>query len=205
MSRTATDRRSEILDAVVSVIIDIGFTEMTVGDVAKRAGVSNALVHYHFSSKDDLIAAALKVASDEDNELRRSLADGPGTATRRIELVLTQSLPASAEPDPSWVLWIETWGETRRSEEIRSVMADLNGHEQATILELIHAGNAAGEFECTDPRGVAGRLTALRDGMAVEHTLFGAGDPAAMLQQIRAAIRYNLDLTPERFAELVAS
>lgn len=204
MSRSATDRRTEILDAVVAVIIDVGFTEMTVADVAKRAGVSTALVHYHFSSKDALIAAALRVASDEDKQLRQALAHGPGTATRRIELVLTKSLPDSDRPDPSWVLWIETWGETRRSDEIRTVMADLNDHERATILELVRAGNEAGEFSCEDPHGATARLTALRDGMAIEHTLFGAGDPATMLKQVRAAIRYNLDVSPERFGELTA-
>jgi AcrR family transcriptional regulator len=39
-------RKSEILEAAVQVIIDVGFTEMTVADVAKVAGVSTGLVHY---------------------------------------------------------------------------------------------------------------------------------------------------------------
>ena len=51
---------------------------MTVADVAKVAGVSTALVHYHFSSKVDLITAAVRVACDDDKELRNSVADGPG-------------------------------------------------------------------------------------------------------------------------------
>ena len=50
-------RKTAILDAAVQVIIEVGFTEMTVADVAKVAGVSTALVHYHFSSKADLITA----------------------------------------------------------------------------------------------------------------------------------------------------
>ena len=53
-------RKSEILEAAVQVIIEVGFTEMTVADVAKVAGVSTALVHYHFSSKVDLITAAVR-------------------------------------------------------------------------------------------------------------------------------------------------
>ena len=63
-------RKSEILEAAVQVIIDVGFTEMTVADVAKVAGVSTALVHYHFSSKVDLITAAVRVACDDDKQLR---------------------------------------------------------------------------------------------------------------------------------------
>lgn len=49
MTRARAHRRSEILDAVVQVIIDIGFAEMTVADVAEAAGVSSGLVHHHFS------------------------------------------------------------------------------------------------------------------------------------------------------------
>lgn len=201
MSRTSADRRAVILDAVVDAIIEVGFTELTVADVATRADVSTALVHYHFSSKDALIAAALRAASDEDKAFRDELAVGPGTATRRLVLVLTKSLPDSA--DPSWILWIETWGETRRSDEIRQVMADLNEHERATIVRLIDEGIGAGEFSIDDPAATAARLTALRDGLAIERTLFGDdGDDDRVPAQVREAIRYNLDLTPERFATL---
>ena len=88
MSTTAGDqRRIEILDAVLQVIIDVGFTEMTVADVARVAGVSNALVHYHFSSKPELIAAALHAASNEDKMFRDEIVamrwHGDGTSGRR--------------------------------------------------------------------------------------------------------------------------
>ena len=81
-------RRSAILDAVVRVIIDVGYTDMTVADVAQRAGVSTALVHYHFASKAALISAALRVASDEDKQLREAIAVGGRTCGR------------AARPDP---------------------------------------------------------------------------------------------------------
>ena len=90
-------RKSEILDAAVQVIIEVGFTEMTVADVAKVAGVSTALVHYHFSSKVELITAALGVACDDDKELRDSVADGPGSAVHRLDRVLCGSLPADSD------------------------------------------------------------------------------------------------------------
>ena len=96
-ARTLTNASRQILDAAVQVIIEVGFTEMTVADVAKVAGVSTALVHYHFSSKVDLITAALGVACDDDKELRDSVANGPGSAVHRLDRVLCGSLPS----DPS--------------------------------------------------------------------------------------------------------
>ncbi len=188
-------RRSAILDAVVRVIIDVGYTDMTVADVAQRAGVSTALVHYHFASKAALISAALRVASDEDKQLREAIASEDAPAVDRLDRILCGSLPDDASDDASWLLWIETWGETRRSNEIREVMADLNDHERTTILRLLTDGEAAGEFECSDHRGAAARLMALRDGLAIEHTLFDLDRTTDdMVRQIRAALAYDLGL-----------
>jgi AcrR family transcriptional regulator len=196
-------RRSAILDAVVRVIIDIGYTDMTVADVAKQAGVSTALVHYHFDSKAALITAALRVASDEDKQLRDSIVAAGGPAIRRLDRVLCGSLPDDPAPDASWLLWIETWGETRRRPELREVMADLNAHERDVVLELLAEGEAADEFRCADHAGTTARLTALRDGLAIEHTLFDVGEtPEEMADQLRAAIMNNLGLAPQVYAEL---
>jgi len=194
------DRRSHILGAVLRVIIDVGFTQMTVADVARSAGVSTALVHYHFSSKDELIVAALTEASLDDKVARNEAVSADGTAVERIEQVLCGSLPDDAN-DGSWLLWIETWGETRRNPRIRSVMADLDDHENAVIAALIAEGEAAGEFRCSDPDGTVARLTALRDGLVVEYTLFRPDQSIdLMVSRLRGAIHDNLGLPTDHLA-----
>jgi AcrR family transcriptional regulator len=205
MSRRPTpdQRKSAILDAVVRVIIDVGFTQMTVADVARVANVSTALVHYHFSSKIELIVAALRAASDDDKQLRDRIASGPGSALARLDRVLCGSLPATPQ-DGSWLLWIETWGETRREPEIWNVMADLNEHERSRIVAMIVEGVADGVFTTTDPGAVADRLMALRDGLAIQHTLFAPDQPAEQFHElIRAAIRNNLGVSVDQYASLL--
>jgi AcrR family transcriptional regulator len=205
MSTAASDqRRSEILDAVVRVIIDIGFTDMTIANVADAAGISTALVHYHFDSKPKLIEAALRTAADDDRRFREDIVAGPGSATARIDACLCRSLPSDSS-DGSWLLWIETWGETRRSDDIRTVMAELDAHENDAILALIADGEAAGEFNCPDAAGAASRLTALRDGLAIDRTLFHEDLAADVLvDQMRGSIRNNLDLSAAAYAALLA-
>jgi AcrR family transcriptional regulator len=205
MLRPSVDqRKSEILEAALQAIIDVGFTEMTVADVAKLAGVSTALVHYHFSSKVELIEAALLAACDDDKELRDSVADGHGTAVNRLDRVLCGSLPSDLT-DASWLLWIETWGETRRLPVIRAAMTDLTEHEIKVLDRLFSEGEAAGEFVCPDHTLAAARLSALRDGLAIQQTLFGVGEsPEMYIEQFRGAICHELGLSRTAYDALAA-
>jgi AcrR family transcriptional regulator len=177
---------------------------MTVADVAKVAGVSTALVHYHFSSKVDLITAAVRVACDDDKELRNAVADGQGSVVHRLDRVLCGSLP-SDPGDGSWLLWIETWGETRRLPPLREAMADLTDHEIEVIHRLFAEGAAAGEFVCTDPARAAARLSALRDGLAIQQTLFGGGQsPDVFVDEFRGSICHELGLSRAEYDRLLA-
>ncbi len=55
-TRSARDR---LLDAAVDVATTNGLTKLSVGDVAKRAGLSRQTLYKHFASKDDLVAQAV--------------------------------------------------------------------------------------------------------------------------------------------------
>ncbi len=199
----ADDRKSAILAAALRVIIDVGLTDMTIALVAEQAGVSTALVHYHFSSKDDLILAAVVTASEADKTRQQQVVGGRGTATARLDELLCGSLPTDAD-DADWLLWIEAWSKTRRDPGIREVMVDLDEHELDMITTLLSQGETAGEFRCADPAEAAARLAALRDGLAIRMTLFEIGGSAQpMLSALRASLRDNLGLTEARYLEFV--
>ncbi|MEZ5133822.1 MAG: TetR/AcrR family transcriptional regulator [Acidimicrobiales bacterium] len=55
-TRSARDR---LLDAAVDVATTNGLTKLSVGDVAKRAGLSRQTLYKHFASKEDLVAQAV--------------------------------------------------------------------------------------------------------------------------------------------------
>ena len=51
---TQRKRREQLLDCAIDAIVDLGFQGMSVGEVARRAGVSKGVVTYYFAAKDDL-------------------------------------------------------------------------------------------------------------------------------------------------------
>ncbi len=54
------DRRTDMIEATLDCIADLGIQATTVRAVAARAGVSNGLIRHHFTSKANLIAAAYR-------------------------------------------------------------------------------------------------------------------------------------------------
>ena len=52
------DRTHVILRAACSVIAERGCDGMRMGDVARAAGVSSALVHYYFDTRSELLRRA---------------------------------------------------------------------------------------------------------------------------------------------------
>lgn len=48
-------RRAQIMDIAIETIWDLGYAQASIGQIAKRAGISKGVVTYHFSSKDELM------------------------------------------------------------------------------------------------------------------------------------------------------
>jgi TetR/AcrR family fatty acid metabolism transcriptional regulator len=52
---TRLKRREQLVECAIDAIAELGFDRASVGEVARRAGVSKGVVTYHFAAKDDLI------------------------------------------------------------------------------------------------------------------------------------------------------
>ncbi|MCF6303873.1 MAG: transcriptional regulator BetI [Rhodobacteraceae bacterium] len=53
-------RRKALIGATIAEIGALGSLDVTMGKIAKRAGVSSALAHHYFGGKDDLLLAAMR-------------------------------------------------------------------------------------------------------------------------------------------------
>jgi AcrR family transcriptional regulator len=51
----AEARRAQIVEAAIKTLDEIGYVQASLAQIAKRAGISTALISYHFSDKDDLM------------------------------------------------------------------------------------------------------------------------------------------------------
>ncbi|WUR70327.1 TetR family transcriptional regulator [Streptomyces violaceus] len=187
------ERRGDLLRAAVEQIEARGVTAVRIADIASVLGVSNALVLYHFSTKEQLVAAAFRHAAEGDLAQLRKLLGRRTSALRRLRSAVRWYAPTGQAK--GWRLWIEGWAAALREPALREVAQDLDRQWKAAIAEVIAEGVAAGEFHCPDPHGTALRLTALLDGLAVQLTSYEGAVPRARAQEwVEEALSRELGL-----------
>lgn len=162
-------RLDALLRTACDVILERGLPNTRTADVAAAAGVSQALVFYHFESKDKLLARAFAYAAEQDlarlDVVMRSSAK-PLDKLRKIFKIYAPTGTSKA-----WAMWIDGWAESMRVPELEAVSRRLDLRWKEALTEVIAAGVGDGTFRCPDPFGSAWRLVALIDGLAVQVTV----------------------------------
>ncbi|RDI68919.1 TetR/AcrR family transcriptional regulator [Nocardia pseudobrasiliensis] len=162
-----SERRTQILEAAVRVIAQDGVRGLRIEKLAAQAGVSTALIYYHFSDRAGVMHAAL----DHINDRARRYTDPALTASddprERVERMLLLEL----QPDEDIRLNSIAWGELRASatfhpdlrEQLRASTLAWNADVETLVCQAREDGSVAAGV---DPAATAERLTALVEGLS---------------------------------------
>ena len=161
-------RRHEILDAAVAVVVERGFAAARVADVAAIAGTSTGTVHYYFPTKADLLDAALRYASDRARDRHRAALDALDDPRQQLLALIELQMPEGPVAD-EWAMWLEFWNEARRRPEWRDRNRTMYAQWTSWIAEIVRAGVARRQIRGeVDAEEFARRFAGLLDGLAIQ-------------------------------------
>lgn len=182
-------RRIEMLRAAAELICERGFGETRIADVAKRAGVSSALVIYYFGTRDRLLVDALRYSEESFYEAaEKMLAETPSVHERLSLLVEWTCVPQAAGEIPgAWGLWFDLWAQAFRHDEVKAGRAELDARWRAMIIDALKSADLDANV---DIRMFALEFSALLDGLSIQVAL---EDP-----QVDSSVAYDIAM---RFAE----
>jgi AcrR family transcriptional regulator len=180
------DGRERILAAAVGQIAREGIDAVRIARIAMEAGVSTANVHYHFETREALLAEALEYSYAQAGDVRlEGVLAEDATHAERLRSMIDQCLPTTPALAEDWVLWVELWLRAVRHPELRPVAEELYARMHAWFADEITAGIRDGEFERCDPDEVADRTLALLDGFGVRTLI---GDSTIPLERARRSV-----------------
>ncbi|WP_134665560.1 MULTISPECIES: TetR family transcriptional regulator [Amycolatopsis] len=105
--------REDLLAGAKHCLIERGWGNTTVRDIAAAAGVSHAAIGYHFGSRDALLTQALVAAVDE---LGGQVADSSFDLS---EQGLSRLIDSFGEHRALWVAQLEALVQAERSPDVR--------------------------------------------------------------------------------------
>ena len=162
-------RRIEMLRAAAELICERGFGDTRIADVARRAGVSSALVIYYFGTRDRLLVDALRYSEESFYEAaEKMLAEVPSLRERLSLLIQWTCVPEGADEIPgAWGLWFDLWAQAFRHDEIKAGRAELDSRWRKMIVDALDSS----ELSSKEKRMFALEFSALLDGLSIQVAL----------------------------------
>jgi TetR/AcrR family transcriptional repressor of bet genes len=168
-------RRKALIDAALAALGNRGSLDVTMSDIASRAGVSSALAHHDFGAKDDLLNATMQhilaeLGEDSVQALRKA-----ATPRTRISAVIAVNFSAVQFRQDTVYAWLAFYVEAQHSAPLRRLLRvyarRLHSNLMSGLLPLMPAADAARMAEA---------IAALIDGLYIRRALRdGLPNPAS--------------------------
>ncbi|HEY7016958.1 MAG TPA: TetR family transcriptional regulator [Gaiellaceae bacterium] len=161
-----SERVVAILEAACRVVVREGAHGLRMAAVAREAGVSKALVHYYFATRQELVRSAFSWSEEQWQSALEERIRGAPTAAGRIEQALLLTLDPSEPFAEHRALWNEVWSSLRFDDDLRPLVDSSYRAWVERLTTLVHEARAEGSASPKgDPGDTAWRLAALGDGI----------------------------------------
>ena len=129
------ERREQIIEALKAEMAESGYAGASVQKIAKRAGLTAGLIHYHFKSRQEILVALVeRMADDLQGRLQSLAPDQPDPLDRLIDAWLSLGTGADAA---SVACWVQIGAEAVRQPAIRDVYRASIGRAVETFRTVI--------------------------------------------------------------------
>lgn len=159
-------RRKAMVEAAIVEIGEAGSLDVTVSQIAKRAGMSPALAHHYFGSKDQMFLAAMRhILKRYGDNVRRLLgvADGP---IERIRAIIDASYAQDQFDREVVAAWLTFYVRALQSEDASRLLMlyarRLHSNLVFNLRQLVDSDTA---------QSIAQGLAALIDGFYIRYAL----------------------------------
>lgn len=159
-------RKSELINAAIRTIGERGSLDVTVAQIAKQAGVSSALAHHYFGSKEHLILETMRHLLRELHILSAEnlrLANNPRA---RLSAIIAVNFSPSQFSPSTIAAWLTFYVHAQRSNDMQRL---LNIYASRLHSNLMHDLTALTSLE--HARHIAKGAGALIDGLYIRHAL----------------------------------
>lgn len=159
-------RRKALIDATISAIGERGSLNVTMSEIADRAGVSSALAHHYFGPKEELLLATMRhLLADLGTDTIAAL-NKAGTPRERLSAIVGVNFNAGQFREETVHAWLAFYVEAQNSLSLRRLLRiyarRLHSNLMSGLLPLMPREDAARMAEA---------IAAMIDGLYIRRAL----------------------------------
>jgi AcrR family transcriptional regulator len=148
VERKRGKRIQEILGTAAALFGEHGYDAVSLEDVADRLDVTKGSLYYYFSSKDELVTAAIETLGNEwTDRLERLPAGRSGTHAERLRALVREHLGIAVREYPAALRLFLTPQDWPAAQQSR--IKELRRRHDSVFRAVVEDGVASGEFTVT--------------------------------------------------------
>ena len=163
-----TERRRSLIQSAFREVAEKGFSEVTLEDIALRAGVSKGVTLYHFRSKDDLLSQLFAWLVDSIHRRMREAVDAAEDPVSKLAGVIALTFPSPSKNRAFFRAYVDFCGLAARRETYRKIAERFYAGCREIDEEIVREGVDRGVFASGDPAGTASTMRAVFDGLMMQ-------------------------------------
>jgi AcrR family transcriptional regulator len=159
-----SSREIEIIRSAYRTMARRGSHRMSLQDIADEAGVSKALLLYHFGTKDALLFSAMKWALERTAQRIRDKLDPGGTPNEQIAALIDAVFIEPEANRDFYLFYLDLIEHAGRAPGFEGLSTMLEEIINGLYREMIASGVQDGKFNVADPSVAARHMRALIEG-----------------------------------------
>lgn len=156
----AEARRAQIVAATIATLDEIGFAQASLAQIARRAGISTALISYHFQDKQALMDHTLQSLLAESTAYVVTRTRAARAAREQLHAYIAASLAYQGTNPQHYTALLEIIFHARTADN--TPYYKLGDDEEEPVLreliDLLRDGQASGAFGAFDARVMANAI-----------------------------------------------
>lgn len=130
-------RRQELIDATVASIYKNGFTDLTVSQISKEAGVSAGNIHYYFGGKSELLEATMRWLLNTLRDVSIKSLESATTPRERLDAIVHCNFDPTFFRPETVSAWMHFWAQAPYSETLRRLQVINHTRVRSNLLDAL--------------------------------------------------------------------
>jgi Transcriptional regulator len=161
-------RRDEIVTAALRLILDTGYNNVTLADIAEQVGVSKGLISYYFPRKEDVFLAVLEQIVARLTTDFEAFCTADATAPEKLMMIFNNLFGNEKRARRYYTVVIDYMAQAIREQQVREYTQLIYSSYRTYMERIVEDGMACGEFRRVEASRAVSMILGMMDGLVLQ-------------------------------------